>query len=120
MEINKETGLIDVDKLRTQSNAKNPLSSQPNRFANSPYDKRTLNDVLIDNLNVVGKHRMQNEQDFDMTYHYLPQVDNGRLMQAHSVSDFNLAAGKAAISKNTIDRDYQILETLFETEEVEA
>ena len=54
-----------------------------------------------------------------MTYHYLAQVDKGRLMKPYLVSDFDLMAGKKAIPKQEIDRDYNILDSLFETEEAE-
>ena len=120
MEINSDTGVLNVEKMRQQADKMNPTVVKPNRFAESPNVDRTLDNVLIDEVIVTGKHKLQHEKDFDMTYHYLAQVDNGRLLKAYKVSDFDLKAGQKPISKQEIDRDYSILDSLFETEEAEA
>ena len=60
MEVNKDTGLIDLNKMRANE-ASSKLDQTPtyDPYSSSPFKDRTLNSVLIPSLNVVGPHRLQ-------------------------------------------------------------
>ena len=54
-----------------------------------------------------------------MTYHYIEQIDNGRLCKPYLVSQFNLEKSKNMPSIEEVNRDYSILESLYDIQEVE-
>lgn len=121
MEIN-DKGPIDFEKLRQQANSKNPSSSQFNsasKYANSPNKDRSLENVLIPNLNVCAHHKLQHAKDTDMTYPYLPNIENGYLMYPHLVSNFDLNKKKNAFTENMMQLEYSYLERLYQLKEVD-
>lgn len=114
MEVN-DKGLIDIQKMRNQATPSVKVADFfYDLFANSPFKDRTLANVLISKLDVVGPHLAQHKGDFDMTHHYLDQVDEGRLLQENKVSQFNLEKQKQVVTNEEMMRDYSILESLYD------
>ena len=48
MEINSDTSVLNVEKLRQEANKSNPVLPTSNIYANSPFANRTLDNVLIE------------------------------------------------------------------------
>jgi len=48
MEINSDTGVLNIEKLRKEANKSNPTLVTSNKYANSPYNDRSLDNVIID------------------------------------------------------------------------
>jgi hypothetical protein len=91
MEDYDANGLIDVQKMRDKANAQQQTqpAKEVDMYADSPNKDRSLDTVLIDNINVMGPIRLQHSKDFDITYDLLVQIDKGRLMEPNTVSQFN-------------------------------
>lgn len=75
---------------------------ESNLFETSPNASRTLDTVLLPDLNVVSEHRPQNSKDFDMTYKYLGQILKGMFLLPQKVSFFNIAKNKNKITNELI------------------
>lgn len=83
-------------------------------FANSPFKDRTLDNVNFGKTDplIVGPTRLQNKNDFDMTYEQIKK--NKDLMLPMKVSDF----GKDTLTKDFILNEYGVLDSLYDQEHV--
>lgn len=101
MEINDETGVIDIDKLRTQFANSTKLDasvSTNHKYKGSPFENRNLETVVVgDDLLVTGPLRLQHEEDRDMTYDIVSAYDGGVFMEPYRVSQFDLKRAKSII-----------------------
>jgi len=62
-----------MDINEKSSSEQPPAAHDP--YANSPNRERTLDNVLLGcEPLIVGPVRLQHKDDFDMTWHYMPQV----------------------------------------------
>ena len=85
------------------------MESTTIKYATSPNKDRTLDNVLIDDVLIVGPHKLQHANDLDMTFDLIANIDNGRLMEPMTVSDF----AKQQFSNEEISNDYNILDNIY-------